>query len=93
MANQTVPTIPVPKPNYPFERETIIRYDNGSDEATVYTWDVRIHTYLQKAGIEPVEIYTNSNKPVAWLYKVPKKWAVIRRPKQVKKRKGSEISD
>jgi hypothetical protein len=93
LAKQTAPKIPVPKPNFPFERETVIRYDNDSDEATVYTWDVRIHTYLQKAGIEPVEIYTNSNKPVAWLYKVPKKWAVIRRPKKMKKRKESETND
>jgi hypothetical protein len=77
--------ISVPKPREPAERETIISYNAESDEATVYTWDDSIHTYMQKIGVEPVEIYTNGSKQVAWLYKVPKQWAVVKRPRRTKK--------
>ena len=66
-----------------YETETVITFNDDSDNATVYTCHKRIMTMIEKRGIEPKKEYVNSKRVVAKQYEVPKKWVKIYPPRQV----------
>lgn len=53
-----------------FEQETILRFDEGSKELTLYTCSKRVARHMARAGIEPEKVlgesyfYTLSRKAI-----------------------------
>lgn len=50
----------------PEERETILRFDQASDECTIWTAEEKVATRLRRSGVQVVE------EPGGWSARVPK---------------------
>ena len=66
------------------EIETIIRFDRTSDPATFYTADPTEARKLERVGLKPVEVDTDSDgKSRSWRFEVPRDWLRVKvRPKR-----------
>jgi hypothetical protein len=60
------------------ERETIILYNEGSDEAEVWTYRQSLIRKLKEAGLVPVR--TDKHGGVG--FKVPKRWVKVSPPRK-----------
>ena len=65
------------------ERETVIQFDAGSDEARVYTCQRSLAQRLGRLGFKPTRVDHNSQREVAWHFEVPKSYVLVRRPRRV----------
>jgi hypothetical protein len=64
------------------ERETIIRWDQASDEAIIYTHDAAIMRVLEQCGHKATQEYVFGDRVVAKSYTVTKAWIGVRRPRK-----------
>lgn len=60
----------------PYEKETIIRYDEESDMATVFTYDTEIMDVLKRAKVKPLRVGKDGRTKHA-TYEVPRSWVKI----------------
>ncbi len=67
----------------PEERETVIQFDDGSDEAHVYTCQRGLAQRLGRLGFKPTQVDRNGKHEVAWHFEVPKTYILVRRPRRV----------
>jgi len=67
-----------------FESETIIRFDEESKDAILYTASMRVAKILAYRGIEPDKVYKDNNGEVTgWEYEFPKSAVRIRPGKKL----------
>ncbi len=66
------------------EIETIVRWDKTNDPASYYTCERRLARKLEKVGLKPIEVDTDSDgKPRSWRFEVPRDWLRVKvRPKR-----------
>jgi hypothetical protein len=69
----------------PFEQETIIRLDEGSGDAEVYTSSKRVADKLVRAGLAPI-----GGRTTDWFFQVPK-WTVLIKPGRSAVRVGGGV--
>ena len=65
------------------ERETIITYNQGPDEAHIFTCDPVLMRHLESKGVRPERIETAGGRISAKEYRVPKRWVKVNPPRQV----------
>lgn len=66
-----------------WESETTIAFNDGEDEANIYTCQKRIMTIMVKRGIEATNQFKQNGKVIAYTYRVPKSWIKISPPRKV----------
>jgi len=64
-----------------FERETIISFNDGEDEAGIETFSRRLKNRLRKLGIVPIRIQGEHES-----YRVPKQWIKVSPTRRVSER-------
>ena len=66
-----------------YERETVIRIGDDTDQASVWTCQPKIARRLQKRGVKPTEVSKQDGREVAWRFLVPARWVKISPPRRV----------
>jgi len=67
------------------ERETVIQYDDASDEARLFTRHRGLAGSIMKRGILPTREDRRGGKGASWWFTVPKSWVRVRPPRKVRK--------
>lgn len=67
----------------PFERETILRFSEGDEPLTLYTFKAALAARLQKAGATLKREGKREGKVVSWTLEMPKEW--FRQPRPARK--------
>lgn len=62
------------------ERETIIRWDEASDECEIYSCYTGVWTRCEKLGLKPCDVQTKNGIVISKTYKCTKKHVSIRKP-------------
>ncbi len=74
----------------PYEKETVITYDQESDRAIIYTHEHEIMSRLKKAGISPIQ--KGKFEGVTWAtYEISKDWILIQPPQKIKSKRGVNV--
>jgi len=66
-----------------FERETVIQWDDGYEEASVYTLHPALQGSLIRRGLKPVETGTHNGRVRSMTFYVPRSWVSVRPPRQL----------
>ena len=66
-----------------YERETVIRIGDDTDQASIWTCQPKIARRLQKRGVKPTEVSKQDGREVAWRFLVPARWVKISPPRRV----------
>ena len=66
-----------------YETEMVMTFNDGDENAIVYTCHKRIMTRLEKLGIKPIKVDKNSGRVVSATYHAPKTWIKIAPIKKV----------
>lgn len=66
-----------------YERETVIRLGDDTDQASVWTCQSKIARRLQKRGVKPSEVRKQAGREIAWRFIIPAKWVKLSPPRKV----------
>ncbi len=67
-----------------FERETVIRLGDDTDQASVWTCQPKVARRLQKRGVKPAEIRKQDGREIGWQFFLPARWVKLSPPRRVK---------
>lgn len=78
----------------PYERETVINYNESPGNASVYTFNVALQNKLLKmAKQRPDEVIVINSKNPAMEFSVPRKWIKVNPPKQMSDEAKAKAAD
>lgn len=69
----------------PFEKETVINFNEADDTASIYTRMRSVMTHMKNKGFEPSEIVKEGNKVISMAWIVPVTDIVLPRKKRTRK--------
>ena len=74
-----------------YESETIIRFNDAEDEATIYTCNKSWMNRLDKLCEKSSEITVIKQDEFSKEYKIPKKWIKVKMPRQLSEKQRTEL--